>query len=67
MKEIGLDGEFTLVRRGSLSIYFRAFGDASDKIELLTVLAFFIVSFFAGGDRHYKRNFRLIKDIKVAT
>jgi len=49
LKEIGLDGEFTLVRRGSLSIYFRAFGDASDKIELLTVLAFFIVSFFVLG------------------
>ena len=46
---VRLDGEFTLVRRGSLSIYYKAFGDASDKIELLTVLAFFIVSFFVLG------------------
>lgn len=49
MEVVRLDGEFTLVRRGSLSIYYKAFGDASDKIELLTVLAFFIVSFFVLG------------------
>ena len=28
---------------------------------------FFYCIIFCFGDRHYKRNFRLIKDIKVAT